>query len=176
MTVRDDIIFRRATPQDFDRLFEINSLSVPGVSDETVAALETILSIGETRIAADGNDRPLGFINLVAPGTTAYESPNLRWFEAWQDRMGLNVQYVDRIAIDPAARGLGLGQRLYKCAFELSACLDGLGCEVNSLPPNPGSHRFHQRLGFKEVGQQVFEPGKKAVVYYVRASANSGTT
>ena len=176
MTTRDDIVFRPAAPQDFDRLFEINGLSVPGVSAETAYALETIFSVGETRVAADANDRPLGFINLVAPGTMAYESPNLRWFEAWQDRAHLKVQYVDRIAVDPAARGLGIGERLYQCAFDLSASLDGLGCEVNSLPPNPGSHRFHQRLGFKEVGQQVFEPGKKAVVYYVRASANSGTT
>ncbi|MHB1091087.1 MAG: hypothetical protein ACYC06_04325 [Ilumatobacteraceae bacterium] len=34
-----------------------------------------------------------------------------------------------------------------------------LTCEVNLQPPNPDSLRFHQRLGFGEVGQQESKPG-----------------
>lgn len=173
MPVSEDILIRPAAAFDFDRLFEINELSVPGVSKESASSLKTILEIGETRVAVTANDRALGFINLVAPGTAAYQSANLRWFETWQKARGCSVHYVDRIAVDPATRGLGLGEILYNAAFDLTASLDGLGCEVNLLPPNPGSHRFHQRLGFKEVGRQVFEPDQKSVAYYVRLSASS---
>jgi predicted GNAT superfamily acetyltransferase len=34
-----------------------------------------------------------------------------------------------------------------------------LTCEVNLNPPNHGSIRFHQRIGFSEVGQQESKPG-----------------
>jgi len=164
---------RQAAPKDLDHLKKINDLSTPGVSFETKADLETILELGDTHVALGGDNRVLGFINLVAPGTTAYQSPNLRWFEAWQARVGKSVLYVDRIAIDPAARGHGIGKLLYRRAFHVSGDRDGLACEVNTLPPNPGSHRFHKRLGFEQVGDQVFDPGRKAVAYYVRASARS---
>lgn len=174
MTVSDDILIRPATAGDFERLFEINELSVPGVSEESASSLETILAIGETRVAVTPHSHVLGFINLVRPGTAEYKSENLRWFEAWQSEKGRSVHYVDRIAVDPATRGLGLGETLYRAAFDLAASRDGLGCEVNLLPPNPGSHRFHQRLGFEKVGRQVFEPGRKAVAYYVRPSTSSG--
>ena len=164
MTVSDDIRIRPAAISDFERLFEINELSVPGVSAESASSLQTILEIGETRVAVAADDRPIGFINLVTPGTVAYESANLRWFEAWQSEQGQTVHYVDRIAVDPSARGLGLGETLYKAAFDLTASLDGLGCEVNLLPPNPGSHRFHQRLGFAEVGRGGLRPSTAPIV------------
>lgn len=173
MTVSDDILVRPAGANDFERLLEINELSVPGVSEESASSLESILAIGETRVAVTPTNHVLGFINLVQPGTAAYQSENLRWFETWQSEQGQSVHYVDRIAVDPAARGFGLGETLYRAAFDLAAPHDGLGCEVNLLPPNPGSHRFHQKLGFAEVGRQVFEPSRKSVAYYVRPSASS---
>ena len=45
---------------------------------------------------------------------------------------------------------------------------DLIGCEVNIRPPNPGSHRFHKRLGFHQVGERHYDGGDKAVAYYVR--------
>ncbi|MEL6830181.1 MAG: GNAT family N-acetyltransferase [Pseudomonadota bacterium] len=173
MTKSKPISIRRALHEDVERLFEINGLSVPGVSSETYTDLRLILDLGETFVACDASDFPLGFVNFITPGTQAYQSANLRWFEAWQVQTGKSVQYVDRIAIDPAARGMGLGERLYQHAFVETGSFDGLGCEVNLLPPNPGSHRFHKRLGFKEVGRQVFVPNSKQVAYYVRPSTSS---
>jgi predicted GNAT superfamily acetyltransferase len=34
-----------------------------------------------------------------------------------------------------------------------------LCCEVNVEPPNPGSLRFHQRIGFAEVDKIAPKPG-----------------
>jgi hypothetical protein len=45
---------------------------------------------------------------------------------------------------------------------------DEIGCEVNTAPPNPGSQRFHTRLGFVGIGEQIFEAGSKSVRYYSR--------
>jgi predicted GNAT superfamily acetyltransferase len=113
----------------------------------------------------NGIGQPVGFLNLVPPGTAAYTSDNLRWFEA----RGGNVNYVDRIAIGARARGQRIGEALYQAAF--AACAgryDAIGCEVNHLPPNPGSLRFHKRLGFEEVGGRAFVPGEKEVMYLER--------
>ena len=159
------ISVRAYTPADLPALHAINEQGVPGVSRETAASLGRWLSLSECLVAVDESGAPLGFLNLVPPGTAAYTSPNLRWFEA----RGGNVNYVDRIAIDAAARGQRIGKALYEAAF--AACAgryDAIGCEVNRLPPNPGSLRFHRRLGFVEVGRQAFVPGEKEVIYLER--------
>jgi predicted GNAT superfamily acetyltransferase len=79
---------------------------------------------------------------------------------------------VDRIALAPAARGSGTGERLYRELLALLAADPDrvglpLACEVNTRPANPGSLRFHQRLGFAEIGAN--DHGDKAVVYLARA-------
>jgi predicted GNAT superfamily acetyltransferase len=38
-----------------------------------------------------------------------------------------------------------------------------LTCEVNLVPPNPGSFVFHERSGFMEVGRQHTDGGDKLV-------------
>lgn len=45
---------------------------------------------------------------------------------------------------------------------------DRFCCEVNFLPPNPGSDAFHARLGFSEVGRGVLYGGSKTVRYLER--------
>ncbi|CAN0591075.1 unnamed protein product, partial [Laminaria digitata] len=78
-----------------------------------------------------------------------------------------DLLYVDRIAISEAARGQGLGQRLYEAAFDIASGRQWLGAEVNTDPDNPGSHRFHTRMGFVRVGEKRYTPDY-AVAYYAR--------
>jgi predicted GNAT superfamily acetyltransferase len=72
--------------------------------------------------------------------------------------------YVDRILIDPAFQGQGLGRAFYddlkKFSKELTPILT---CEVNLKPPNDGSILFHEKYGFEQVGTQETEDGKKEV-------------
>ena len=151
---------------DLAALHAINAAGVPGVSAETQTSLAKWLSLAEAFVAVDEADSALGFLTLIPLGTEAYSSANLRWFEA----RGGNTIYVDRIAISAEARGQGVGEALYQAAFAASAGrYDTMGCEVNRLPPNPGSLRFHKRLGFEEVGGQAFVPGEKEVIYLERA-------
>lgn len=151
-----------------DRLFAANEASVPGVGAETIQSLAKWISLATCFVATDAEDRALGFITLMKIGQPAYDSPNMRWFEIYAARTGKSVIYVDRIALLPEARGQKLGQALYGAAFEAFRTTDQIGCEVNILPPNPGSHRFHDRLGFQQVGNQVFAQDLKSVAYYVR--------
>lgn len=95
-----------------------------------------------------------------------YDSPNFLWFRARYPRF----VYVDRIAVDPSARGRGHARRLYEELFSAARAAghDIVVCEVNSDPPNPASDAFHAALGFSEVGSAAIHGGKKTVRYFAR--------
>ena len=92
-----------------------------------------------------------------------YDSANFIWF---RDRLERFV-YVDRIVVGSQHRGAGLARHLYEDLFEraLHAGHDCIVCEVNRVPPNPGSDAFHARMGFEEVGQATLSGGDKTVRY-----------
>lgn len=162
-------------PSDLSTLFAINQASTPGVGHEDRAeGLGKLIDMGTCLVAADAKDAPQGFINLITPGTMAYPSDNLRWVEDWMAREDVTAHYVDRIAIAPEARGARLGEALYNAAFEAASGRAYLTCEVNTDPDNPGSHRFHQRLGFTEIGAHRYRPDY-AVRFYARALKDAGT-
>jgi predicted GNAT superfamily acetyltransferase len=81
----------------------------------------------------------------------AYESVNYRWFHARYPRF----VYVDRVVVAAAARGRGYARTLYTELFRIAreAGHQIITCEVNLVPPNPGSDAFHAALGFSEVGR-----------------------
>jgi len=160
---------RRFQTSDLPALHAANQASVPGVSTETESTLAKWIGLSSCWVATGEDGTPLGFITLIEPGTLDYDSANLRWFETYCAQTRKSLIYVDRIAFAPKARGQGLGEQLYRRVFEHFSDRDEIGCEVNILPPNPGSHRFHQKLGFRQVGEQEFEEGSKSVAYYVRA-------
>jgi hypothetical protein len=65
--------------------------------------------------------------------------------------------YVDRIVVDDNYQNLRIGSMLY-AHLEARLRRDKiytLCAEVNSVPPNPGSQRFHKRLGFKVVANHA---------------------
>lgn len=161
---------RAYQPADLPALYAINQASTPGVGHEDDAAgLGALIGMGTCLVAADEAGVPLGFINLIEPGTMAYPSDNLRWLERWMDEHDTSMLYVDRIAVAGTARGQRTGQALYEAAFDLTRTLGRawLTCEVNTEPDNPGSHRFHTRLGFAAIGEAHYRPGY-AVAFYAR--------
>lgn len=104
--------------------------------------------------------KPVGFAVLFLPGST-YPSENYRWVAARYSRF----LYLDRVIVDPAHRGQGIGTALYEHAMEFGRRRAPiLTCEVNVKPPNPDSLRFHKNLGFRQLGKQKTEGGKKRVV------------
>ncbi len=103
---------------------------------------------------------------LALDQSAAYDSPNYAWLKARYPRF----VYVDRIAVAAHARGRGLARLLYEDLFARakSAGHDLVVCEVNAVPPNPGSDAFHAALGFTEVGQAVLPDRGRTVRYLAR--------
>ncbi|WP_428647716.1 GNAT family N-acetyltransferase [Roseibium sp.] len=157
------VTFRPFLPGDLSTLLTMNNAAVPAVSELTAEALLDLVNSALVCLVAEADDTPVGFLLCIGEGA-AYESPNYRWLS---ERL-TNFAYTDRIAVDETRRGQKIGDGLYDALFRQFA---GSGrcflCEVNERPPNPGSLRFHKRLGFEEIGKA--DHGDKAVVYLKRA-------
>jgi len=93
-----------------------------------------------------------------------YDHKNLHWLRA----RFKEFFYIDRIILNSAAQGNGFGKQLYS-DFEAEARQRGLPrlvCEVNTKPNNPGSHKFHERLGFRAIGDVDYPAINASLRYY----------
>lgn len=155
---------RPARPDDLPTLLTINNACAPGVGELTMPELVRLTEQAAHVLVAETGNGPAGFLLCLHEGAD-YGSPNYAWLSAKYPRMA----YVDRIAIGEDHRSLGLGEQLYTALAEAEA---GSGrpitCEVNERPANPGSLRFHTRLGFEPVG--TMDHGDKAVVFLALAA------
>jgi predicted GNAT superfamily acetyltransferase len=145
-------IVRNIEITDVARVLEINNANTPGVSELTMSELETDIKNCLHALAIDNEHGEVCAFCITFAPDAPDAGANHRWFA---DRFESFV-YLDRIAIDPAYQNLGLGVLLYQSVEQqmiASAQHSMLCCEVNLEPPNPGSLRFHHRIGFAEVGQ-----------------------
>lgn len=110
------------------------------------------------------DDGIAAFLIGLRPGV-AYDSPNYQWFCRRHDDFG----YVDRVAVATHARRLGLASKLYEdFRVSLPPQVALMTCEVNLRPPNETSMRFHEQLGFQQVGSQDTDGGSKRVALMER--------
>ena len=163
-------IVRNIEITDLARVLEINNANTPGVSELTLSELETDIENCLHALAIDNEHGEVcAFCITFAPDAPA-AGVNHQWFA---DRFESFV-YLDRIAIDPTYQNLGLGVLLYQSVEQEmidSAQHSLLCCEVNLEPPNPGSLRFHHRIGFTEVGQH--SPQQNYVVSMLSKNLNA---
>ena len=110
------------------------------------------------RIEFDGKN--VGFLIAISPNKD-YQSENYIWF----NKKYKSFIYIDRIVIKGVYQNKGLGKIFYEdlIAFSKSNASKRIACEVNIKPLNDRSIIFHDRLGFKEVGQQDTNQGEKRV-------------
>ena len=149
-------VVRNIEITDLPGVLEINNANTPGVSELTFTELETDLENSLHALAIDNEQGEVcAFCITFDPGAPD-AGDNHRWFaERYK-----SFVYLDRIAIDSNYQNRGLGAILYQSVEHhmlSSAEHSLLCCEVNLEPPNPGSIRFHHRIGFIEVGQQSFD-------------------
>lgn len=147
------------TPRHFDQVLAINNANAPAVGELTADGLEYLVehSLYSLIVADVSGTDVQAFCLTFAPGVP-YTSPNYQWFSARYD----NFVYLDRIAVADKYQNNGYGTALYDAVTQymtIDRTAPLLTCEVNLQPPNLGSLRFHQRLGFQEVGQQESKPG-----------------
>ncbi len=155
------VIVRPLEDVDLDAVVALNNAAVPAVPETGRRAMaELVVTAALAVVAEEVPGRPIGFLLAMDPGTD-YDSENYRWF----DGRGQDFVYVDRIVVGEGVRGSGTGRLLYDAAFD-RARAEGRGhvdCEVNVRPENPGSLRFHDRLGFVRVGEQETKGGSVRV-------------
>jgi predicted GNAT superfamily acetyltransferase len=155
---------RDLVPADLAWMVPLNNAAVPAVPPMDAASLGEVLGHADLAIAvvdADAPDAtPVGMLLAMQPGG-AYDSPNYRWFA----EHGVDGLYVDRIVVADGHRGSRLGQVLYARVFAEARRTGraAVTCEVNTLPPNPGSLAFHGRLGFVRLAEVVDPDGLHAV-------------
>ncbi len=132
----------------------LNNAHAQETSHLEPADWQALLGAAEIAVAAP---QAGGLLIGIAPGA-AYASENYRWFCKRYEVF----LYIDRVIVAPAQRGRGLARAFYGFAAE-HARRCGLGrlvCEVNRVPPNPGSDAFHAALGFHELATVTRSPEK----------------
>ena len=143
---------------DLAQVLEINNANTPGVSELTMSELETDIENCLHALAIDNEHGEVCAFCITFAPDAPDAGVNHQWFA---DRYESFV-YLDRIAIDSTHQNLGLGALLYQTVEQRmldSAEHSLLCCEVNLEPPNPGSLRFHKRIGFSECGVETTAPG-----------------
>lgn len=159
------ISLRDVEAADLEDVLRLNEVSVPAVNSVDLEQMRWFAAHAAYFRVALGDGDFAGFLIGMRPGTR-YASPNYRWFCAAYSDFG----YIDRVAIAGNARRLGLATRLYS-DFEASlpASASVLTCEVNLVPANESSMRFHEGYGFRTVGMQTLENGRKKVALMAKS-------
>ena len=149
-----------AAPEHLHEVLALNAAAVPATSYLEPAELQRLVAMSQYTLVVLGDDGAVaGFCITFLPGAD-YQSLNYRWFAERYP----SFSYLDRIVVREDLRGHGLGAALYEeLEQRIGGALPVLCCEVNIKPLNDGSLRFHQRIGFTEVGQQDTEGGTKRV-------------
>jgi hypothetical protein len=152
-------IILEADAKDLPRIHELNQNELPAVSSITQKELVHFLEIADYFRVIKIENNIVGFLIALTPGKD-YHSPNYKWFEKHYTQF----MYIDRIVIEPAFQGQGLGKTFYDDLKIFSQGLTPiLTCEVNLKPPNDGSILFHENYGFEQVITQRTDGGNKEV-------------
>jgi predicted GNAT superfamily acetyltransferase len=147
---------------DLAAVLALNAAHETETSPLDAASLQALLDAAfHVGLVERGREAFLIAFDQAAP----YACPNFVWFQARYARF----VYVDRIIVDAAARGRGHARTLYRELFDAAAAAGHtiITCEVNLVPPNPGSDAFHAALGFEEVGRGAPDGTDKRVRYLV---------
>ena len=163
---RGDATIRDAHAADFAAILALNAESESFLSalDEKRLCLLHAWSAYHRVVEHAGS--VVAFLLAFREGAP-YDSPNYTWF-AGHYRQFL---YIDRVVVAATQQGRGIGALLYDdiVAFAAAAGIAQLTCEFDLEPPNPASARFHARYGFREVGRQWIDEGRKQVSLQLRA-------
>jgi len=161
---------RDARRDDFAAILTLNAESVHFLSPLSPERLDALHRAAAYHRVVDADGEIAAFLLAFREGA-AYDSLNYLWFGKHYPAF----LYIDRIVVAPSLRGGGLGVELYAdiAAFAARSGVPWLTCEFDLEPPNPGSMRFHERMGFREVGTQWIHGATKHVSLQAKAIATA---
>jgi predicted GNAT superfamily acetyltransferase len=137
--------------QDFERIVELNLAEVAHTSTMSLEDIARLHAISAYHRVIMVDDIIAGFLLVMGP-KSPYINDNYAWFKVHYP----SYMYIDRVVLDAEYQGKQLGQLLYLDLFSWAQeqNVNHVVCEYNVMPPNLPSAKFHQRLGFNEVGFQ----------------------
>ena len=147
---------------DFSEILSLNQKAMPAVSFMNEESLHYFHNVSEyfKLIKRANENKIFGFL-IGLTEKLNYKSENYLWFS----KRYSSFMYVDRIVIQEDSMGLGLGTMLYNDLIYFSKNkFKNIICEYNIKPMNLISKKFHEKFGFKKVGNQKTEGGTKEVL------------
>lgn len=152
------IVIRDVSAQDMPFILDVNATNVEVLSPMDEAKYAYFLGCSEMFQIAEVDGEPAAFLIALREGLPDYTSENYIWFSKEYERF----LYVDRIVIDEKFRTMGLGRMIYEGVFRHARESDVtfVTAEIDIIPYNGPSLKFHEAMGFEEVGQQVIRGGE----------------
>ena len=162
------MMLRDARRDDFAAILALNDESVQFTSAMSAECLDALHRAAAYHKVVEIDGEVVAFLLAFREGAP-YDSSNYLWFAERYPQF----LYIDRIVVAPAHRGARVGIALYDdiITFAAASGVPWLTCEFDVEPPNPASMKFHERMGFAEVGTQWLAGGKKRVSLQARAIA-----
>ena len=148
----------KAESSDKDFVINLNMENMPAVGGLDEDSFDRFIKYSDYFKVIRIDKELVGFMIALLPGRP-YSSVNYKWFE----RKYSSFVYIDRIVISFDYQNKGLGSLFYDDLQNDFKNNDFLACEVNLIPRNDISMKFHKKYGFNEAGQQYTDQKKKLV-------------
>lgn len=153
------MIIRNVNLSDIPGIIKLNNKESKWVGEKDISFFSNYFDIPFFYTVEDMK-RIVGFL-MAMDEKCDYGSENYLWFKGRYDKF----YYIDRVIVDGSMRGKGIASMLYKEVINNKGSVP-LVAEVAIEPPNEGSVKFHDKVGFKEVGTLTSD-GKKVRMYYL---------
>lgn len=153
-------MIRESEPRDFNRILALNLEFEHYLSPLDRDRLDRLHRQAACRMVAEDGGVVAAFVLALREGAD-YHSPNYRWFVGRYRRF----VYIDRVVVAAGYRRRGHALGLYRAVFDHAReqGVEQVVCEYDIEPANEASRRFHDRLGFREVGRQRLYEGARQV-------------
>jgi uncharacterized protein len=159
-----EVILRPAKLSDFERILQLNEEFVYYLNQMSAEQLNIYNSYSELNLVAEIDGKVEAFV-LVFRENTDYDFVTYLLFKERYEKF----LYVDRIVVSAKCQGLGIASMLYNKIMEhaRNTGVSLVTAEVDSDPPNPVSLGFHEKFGFKNMGNVAVPGTDKFVVLQV---------
>ena len=152
-------LIRNIEEKDLTFILGLNEENVEVLSPMDEEKLEFFMEHGELVkiLETDDRNKPMAFFIVLREGVAEYKSENYIWFS----NRYKEFLYIDRIVIDEQYRRMGLGRKIYEyiCEYAKNIGVAVVTAEIDTIPYNEASLKFHKTMGFNEVGEQFIRGG-----------------
>ncbi|MBI5422989.1 MAG: GNAT family N-acetyltransferase [Opitutae bacterium] len=155
-----DWMLRPLTSADGDAVLRLNAENRPAVATIEAGDLPWLLAgEGHHLVAVNSSGHVIGYL-LSFPRDSTYDDTEMAELRRL---LAEPFYYICQVALAREQRGRGIGRAFYAAVAQVARERGArfLCCDVNLDPPNPESHAFHERLGFRRIATGVASNGFK---------------